>query len=119
MTGHRPLRDLTAKLTAARRARVAQKAAELEDNMALAELRQVHQRSQKDLAAALRVDQPAIAKLEKRAHTSVATLRRYIEAPGGTLEITARFDGKTVIISQPRLAPDKAARARRSKAKVG
>lgn len=44
--------------------------------MALAELRQVHQHSQQNLATALNVNQPAIAKLEKRTHTSVAIAGR-------------------------------------------
>ena len=119
MTGHRPFSELTAKLSPESRARVAQKVAGLKDKMALAELRQVHQRSQQDLATALNVNQPAIAKLEKRAHTSVATLRRYIEALGGTLEITARFHNKTIVISPPPPpSTGKSRRARRTAAKV-
>jgi hypothetical protein len=40
-----------------------------------------------------------VAKLEKRGDMHVSNLRRYIEALGGTLEITARFDKTTVVIS--------------------
>ena len=39
------------------------------------------------------VGQPAVAKLEKRTDMHVSNLRRYVEALGGTLEITARFPG--------------------------
>jgi hypothetical protein len=39
-----------------------------------------------------------VAKLEKRGDMHVSNLRRYIEALGGTLEITARFDTTTVVI---------------------
>ena len=42
-------------------------------------------------ARTLKVGQPAVAKLEKRADVYVSNLRRYIAALGGTLEITARF----------------------------
>ena len=119
MTRHRPFSELTAKLSPESRSRVAHKAADLKDKMALAELRQLHHRSQQDLATALDVNQPAIAKLEKRAHTSVGTLRRYIEALGGTLEITARFHDKTIVIAPPAPpATGKSRRARRTPAKV-
>jgi len=45
------------------------------------------------------VGQPAVAKLEKPGDMHVSNLRRYVEALGGTLEITAHFDNTTVIIS--------------------
>jgi transcriptional regulator with XRE-family HTH domain len=65
---------------------------------ALHELRQARQRSQEDLARMLKVQQPAIAKRERRADMYVSNLRRYVEALGGTLEITARFpDGEVTI----------------------
>jgi hypothetical protein len=45
------------------------------------------------------VGQPAVAKLEKRTDMHVSNLRRYIEALGGTLEITAHFSEASVVIS--------------------
>jgi transcriptional regulator with XRE-family HTH domain len=66
--------------------------------MPLAELRQARERSQEELARELKVGQPAVAKLEKRADMYVSNLRRYVEALGGSLEITARFtEGKVSI----------------------
>ena len=59
--------------------------------MALAELRQARERSQEELARTLKVKQPAVAKLEKRADMYVSNLRRYVEALGGSLEITTTF----------------------------
>jgi hypothetical protein len=47
----------------------------------------------------LAVGQPAVTKLEKRGDMHVGNLRRYVEALGGTLEITARFADTTVVIS--------------------
>ena len=52
-----------------------------------------------EVAEALAVNQPAVAKLEKRGDMHVSNLRRYVEALGGTLEITAHFDKTTVVIS--------------------
>jgi transcriptional regulator with XRE-family HTH domain len=98
MTGHRPFSELTKDFTPARRARVAAKAAELREAMTLEELRKAHSLSQEDVAEALTVNQPAVAKLEKRGDMHVSNLRRYIEALGGTLEITAHFDKTAVVI---------------------
>ena len=67
--------------------------------MPLHELRRARGLSQKMLAEPLRVQQPAIAKLEQRTDMYISTLRSHIEAMGGELEITARFPEGTVKIS--------------------
>jgi transcriptional regulator with XRE-family HTH domain len=67
--------------------------------MALHELRQAREKSQQELARDLHVGQPAVAKLERRTDMYVSNLRRYIEALGGTLEITARFPETSVTIT--------------------
>jgi hypothetical protein len=98
MSGHRPFAELTRKFTPKRKARVVARVAELKAEMVLAELRQARQRSQEQLARALKVNQPAVAKLEKRTDMYVSNLRRYVEALGGQLEITARFPEGEVVI---------------------
>ena len=45
----------------------------------------------------LHLGQPAVARLEQRADVYVSNLRHYIEALGGTLEITARFPDETSV----------------------
>jgi predicted transcriptional regulator len=97
MSGHKPFSELTKDFSPARRARVAAKAAALREVMTLEALRKARLLSQEDVAEALEVNQPAVAKLEKRGDMHVSNLRRYIEALGGTLEITAHFD-KTVVV---------------------
>jgi predicted transcriptional regulator len=99
MTGHRPFSELTKNFTPARRARVAAKAAALSEQMTLEELRKARSLSQEEVAASLTVGQPAVAKLEKRTDMHLSNLRRYIEALGGTLEITAHFADTAVVIS--------------------
>jgi transcriptional regulator with XRE-family HTH domain len=99
MTGHRPFKELTKGFSEARKARVASRVSELKSEMALHELRQARERSQEDLARELKVGQPAVAKLERRADMYVSNLRRYVEALGGSLEITARFPEGTVNIT--------------------
>jgi len=98
MTGHRPFRDLTKALSPARKARVAGKTAALETALALGELRKARAVSQQTLAGKLDVGQPAVAKLERRADMYVSNLRRYVEALGGELEITARFPEGSVTL---------------------
>jgi ribosome-binding protein aMBF1 (putative translation factor) len=103
MTGHRSFATLRAKQSPERPARNAAAARSMLRELdgrecALHELRQARQRSQQDLARTLNVQQPAVARLEHRADMHVSNLRRYIEALGGTLEITARFpDGEVTI----------------------
>ena len=54
---------------------------------------------QKMLAEALRIQQPAIAKMERRTDMYISTLRSHIRAMGGALEIIARFPDGDVRIS--------------------
>jgi ribosome-binding protein aMBF1 (putative translation factor) len=71
----------------------------MRQEMPLNELRQARGLSQKALAARLNVEQPAIAKMERRADMYISTLRSHIEAMGGALEIVARFPEGSVKIS--------------------
>ena len=99
MTGHRPFNELTKGFSPERKARVAARVSQLKADMPLHELRQARERSQQDLARELNVGQPAVAKLERRADMYVSNLRRYVEALGGSLEITARFPEGSVNIT--------------------
>jgi DNA-binding transcriptional regulator YiaG len=98
MSGHRPFAELIKDFTPERRTRVAAKAAELRSVMTLEELRKARSLSQQEVAETLSVGQPAVAKLERRADMHVSNLRRYVEALGGTLEITARFPDASVVL---------------------
>jgi DNA-binding XRE family transcriptional regulator len=57
----------------------------------LQELRERQGVSQVALADKLRVKQPTISKIERREDVNLSTLRRYVQALGGELQITARF----------------------------
>src|ERR1700756_2634900 len=80
------------------RASAAERARMLLAEMPLNELRQARGLSQKMLAEVLHVQQPSIAKLEKRTDMYISTLRSHIEAMGGVLEIIARFPDGAVRI---------------------
>ncbi len=68
--------------------------------MPLHELRRARKLSQEALAQELGQRQSGISKIEKRTNMYVSTLRRYIEAMGGHLEIVARFPEGEVLINQ-------------------
>lgn len=95
----RKFSDLRAQMSPEARARAESKAQALLAEMPLNELRQARGLSQKMLAEVLHVQQPSIAKLEKRADMYISTLRSHIEAMGGELEVVARFPDGAVKIS--------------------
>ena len=51
------------------------------------------------MAKMLKVNQPAVSKLEQRADVYVSSLRSYIEAVGGKLKIVAEFPEGEVAIT--------------------
>ena len=67
--------------------------------MPLYELRQALALTQKALAEELQVNQPAIAKMERRTDMDVSNLRSFIEAMGGRLKIVAEFPEGDVTIT--------------------
>ena len=68
--------------------------------MPLNELRQARALSQVKLAETLHVNQAAVSKIERRTDMYISTLRAYIRAMGGDLEIVAKFpDGEVKIAS--------------------
>ncbi len=91
--------ELRAKMAPESQVRIEAKAQELLAEMPLNELRQARGLSQKVLAEVLHVQQPSIAKLEKRTDMYISTLRSHIEAMGGQLEVIARFPDGAVKIS--------------------
>jgi predicted transcriptional regulator len=80
------------------RQRVAEQVKKILTEMPINELRQARGLSQEMLAEALGIQQPAIAKMERRTDMYISTLRSHIKAMGGELEITAHFpDGEVKI----------------------
>lgn len=96
----RKFSTLRAGMPAAHRARAAERTSAMLAEMPLHELRQARQLSQETLGSALGASQSSISKLERRADMYLSTLRSYIEAMGGELEIRARFPDGDVRITQ-------------------
>ena len=90
------------KLPKKRRDKIKVRSAELiAEESTLQELRKAMHCSQEKVAEELGVNQAAVSKIERRADMYVSTLRSYIEAMGGSLEIVAQFPGSPPVhISQ-------------------
>jgi predicted transcriptional regulator len=63
----------------------------------LDEIRRARGMTQMRLASAMGVSQAQVAKVEHQADLYVSTLRRFVEATGGALEIVARFPNGEVV----------------------
>ena len=87
----RKFNDLTKKMSAKDRAEIKARSAKLLAELPLEQLRSARSLTQANLAKLLGVNQSAVSKIEKRADMYLSTLRSYVEAMGGSLEIQAVF----------------------------
>jgi predicted XRE-type DNA-binding protein len=93
-------KTLKAGLSEERQTEIAVGAKKLMEAMPLYELRQARLLSQEQLAQLLNIRQPNVSKIEKRADMYISTLRSFIKAMGGELDIVARFPEGDVKINQ-------------------
>ena len=80
-------------------------------------LREAAGKTQIDVAAASQIDQADVSRLESREDFDdyqVSTLRRYLAALGGQLEIVGAFGNKKIVISGVRAQPSAASPANRA-----
>ncbi|RLT40402.1 MAG: XRE family transcriptional regulator [Chloroflexi bacterium] len=68
--------------------------------MDLRSLREAAGLTQEELAQRVAITQSQLSKLERREDFRLSTLRRYVTALGGQLEIVAVVDGKRIRLSQ-------------------
>lgn len=71
----------------------------LRDALGLARIRAERQVTQVQLAVRLDRSQGNISELERRSDVYLSSLREYVEALGGELEVNAVFDGKRYLIA--------------------
>jgi transcriptional regulator with XRE-family HTH domain len=96
----KPYSMLRGRMKPAARRQATAKTKTLLAEMPLQELRQARNLTQEQLAESLSVKQAAVSKLEKRTDMYVSTLRNFIRAMGGDLEIIAKFPDGAVQINQ-------------------
>ncbi|KAE9530142.1 helix-turn-helix domain-containing protein [Testudinibacter aquarius] len=86
------LDEIMARLPAERQAKIHEKAQELILEVGLSQLREEMELSQKDLAQALGISQPAVAQIEQRGNElKLSTLKRYVETMGGKLSLAVEM----------------------------
>lgn len=93
-------KTLKNKMSPAAQKKVEEKMQHMLAEMPLQELRQARQMSQERLAEILNTKQANISRIERRTDMYISTLRSYIEAMGGKLDIIARFPDGIVHVNQ-------------------
>jgi transcriptional regulator with XRE-family HTH domain len=91
--------DKISKLSPALRKKVEARAAELiAEEMTLRELRKARKLTQVRMAKALGVTQDSVSRLEKRSDLLLSTLRKTVEAMGGSLSLVAEFPDRPPVV---------------------
>ena len=91
--------DLKRKMSPQAQARVDARVKATLRTMPLAEIRKAIGLTQAELAGKLDVAQGSVSKFESAADMYLTTLRKYVEALGGELRLTAKFaDGREMEI---------------------
>ncbi len=97
----RNYKELQAKMNPADVAGNRQRVREELQRMALDELRNAKQLTQADMAELLNIPQSSISRIEQRTDMYLSTLRNYVQATGGVLQIQAVFpEGGAIIINR-------------------
>lgn len=90
----RTVQEVIASLPTERQAEIHRRYLELKKEVeGLRALRQLAGKAQAEIAASLRIKQPSVSKIEKQADMYLSTLRRYVEAVGGELDLVVRLPG--------------------------
>ena len=117
----RTLDQVIAELPPERQERVDARYRELKQEVeGLRELREIAGKAQLDVAAALHIKQPSVSKIEKQTDMYLSTLRNYVEAIGGELELTVKLPMRPALkihrlgdVAAPVAQEHRAARGRR------
>lgn len=84
--------DVVAALPEDRRKRIEARFELLKGEVeSLGELRRATGKAQAEIASTLKIKQPSVSKIEKQADMYLSTLKSYIEAIGGELDLVVRF----------------------------
>lgn len=91
----RRLDAVVAALPDERRDRVEARFQELREEVeSLGELRRAAGKAQAEIASALKIKQPSVSKIEKQADMYLSTLKSYVEAIGGQLELVVHLPSR-------------------------
>lgn len=93
-------------------ARIDARFRETMSRLRLSDIREAVGHTQVELAAQLKLGQASVSKIESAADMYLSTLRRYIEALGGELVVSAKFPEGTVVPIESLSSTPKKKRAR-------
>ncbi len=94
-----PLRQMIDPLPDKRRKKVEARADELiAEEMTLRDLRKARHLTQVRMAELLDIGQDSVSRLEKRSDPLLSTLRSYVAAMGGSLQLVARFPDRPRVV---------------------
>lgn len=86
------------------RAEVEQYKRAILDALTLGELRTARVTTQQQVAAAMGATQANVSRIEHQGDLYLSTLRTYVEALGGRLEIAAVFPDQKILLTEPSVA---------------
>jgi len=92
-------KQLRDKMSPESQKRAEAKAQQMLAQMPLSELQRARTLSQENMVETLLMKQASISKMERRTDRYISTLRSYIEAMGGQLDIIARFPAGEIKIN--------------------
>ncbi|HEY8697954.1 MAG TPA: XRE family transcriptional regulator [Rhizomicrobium sp.] len=93
-----PLKDVLDALPPKRRAELDRRFKQLVNEVeSLKELRRLSAKSQAKIAKTLKISQPAVSKIEKQTDMYLSTLRGYVEAIGGELDVIVRLPNRAPV----------------------
>ena len=91
--------DKIKRLNPDQRNKVEARAADLmAEEMTLRELRHARKLTQVRIAKKLGITQDSVSRLEKRSNLLLSTLRKTVEAMGGTLSLVAEFPDRAPVV---------------------
>ena len=91
----RTLNEMISALPKQRRARIDAQYRELKEDVEnLRALRKLAGKAQAEIATALKIKQPSVSKIEKQTDMYLSTLRGYVEAIGGELDLIVRLPSR-------------------------
>lgn len=92
------LKTMMDRLPAERRKRVEARADELiAEELTLRDLRKARDLTQERMAEMLGIGQDSVSRLEQRSDLLLSTLRGYVHAMGGSLDLVARFPDRPAV----------------------
>ena len=91
----RTLKEVVDALPSKRRAEIDRRFKQLVNEVeSLRELRRLSEMSQAKIAKTLKISQPAVSKIERQTDMYLSTLRSYVEAMGGELDVIVRLPNR-------------------------